>query len=78
MYTIKKLTKVRPLKSSVMSSTLPVAPKLYIETDFFIFARLSTSHTNSFNIYRERINLYFFALHILLEQTALHVAKEQN
>ena len=34
MYTLKKLTKVRQLKSSVMSSTPPVAPKLCIETDF--------------------------------------------
>ena len=60
MYTLKKLTKVRPLKSSVMSSTPPVAPKLCIETDF-LFLLDCRHHTQIPLIFWEKELIYTFS-----------------
>ena len=61
MYTLKKLTKVRPLRPSVMFSTPLVAPKLCDCNWFFIFARDCRHRTQIPIIFREKELIYTFS-----------------
>ena len=60
MNTLKKLTKVRPLRPSVMFSTPPVAPKLCDCNLFFIFARDCRHRTQIPLIFWEKELIYTF------------------